>query len=740
MTEDERNSIRKQSSGTAPETAAEVEDPTYKETAAEERGAAQDTPEVSAPHENRSAVRKRNWLIGGIAAAVVLVAALTITVFAVAGNTEKLLAKAWENTATVLEARSDTQPLNAIAAVMRADEGSRELSLSGKLGETGAGDFSLVLTGSNNRDLTAAASVAYGGKNVDATLYYDSDFVGIASKTLLGSGTAYGATPGSFAEQAKGGIFDPVTGQYPISADTLKELDEMFQFRDGGNLPFDAEDLKATAGELAEQYRAFVKSVKGKKSSGRVPEVGGKAKVLTYVYPAGKTFDLLQSLGDTFFASKGVQSYLAYLNTLDTAAKEPADLTDLQAKWNKALDDLRGNYTGDITVKYYIKDGKVVYLELLGDPTYHGRTVHGKLAINFGMTSGVLKAELTADDGSGKTAVSFSSEQTMKKGVAGDTWEISVKENDTAIGGVTGSSTWYSDTGALRFQIALQPQSGKKFGLTGDGTLKVSKKGFSLSCDKVVFTDNNGEETDFSAAVKYRTGVEVPKPAAEKNLFTLSADEFKSLILGLSTNADPILGTGAGKSVTGDLEAELTGNTAGNRAAADNSELQGAELLKASPIAGCTYMGKASCGGEEVLFPVCEDSQSFGDMITAYSGGVSFSVCTYPDMVGTAADTAAYLTDYWSSLSEQKDYRNVTVSEVAASGDRAARTASYEIVMSDGTSMRSTMAFFVEMRGTTAVATEISMTPDWAEETDKPLLAEFDKLAQMPLKAADLLS
>jgi len=126
-------------------------------------------------------------------------------------------------------------------------------------------------------------------------------------------------------------------------------------------------------------------------------------------------------------------------------------------------------------------------------------------------------------------------------------------------------------------------------------------------------------------------------------------------------------------------------------------------------------------------------------MLTIYAGGVSFSVYTYDDM-GDVAQAIDSLTGYWKDMDSQKDYSDVVLGGTAAAGTKAARAASYSVSTNDKDTVRMATAYFVEVRGTTAVVTEINVVPDWAAATDGALLAEYDKLAQMPLKAASLLS
>jgi len=701
---------------------------------APEGEAAAAAPETgpAAPAADKAAVRKRNRLIGGIAAAVVLCAALAIAAAALLYNPTKLLAQSWKNTATVLEARGGAQPLGVIAEALRNGKGGRQFVLSGDMNGDGG---TLTVTVGGDHSLAASANVNYQGESTDLTAYYGTDFAGLASRALFGSDAAYGAQPGTFAEQAKGSIFDPVTGKYPLNADTLRELDDLLTADSGEDKSAGEGSLRETGKQLAKELRGFLRSVKGKRGSGAVPEVGGKAKILTYVYPADRTIELLQSMSDTLFASSGFQAYLGDLGKFD---KSSPDAQALQEKCNKAIDSLRQNYTGDVTVTYYIKDKKVVYLRVGADPTYKNETVHGLLSIDFGMSSGVLKAAVNVSDADNTAEAALSSEQTFQDGVAEDKWELTVRDNDKETCRVTGSSVWNSESGD--YQASFAAHDGEKtMTLSAQGTLKVGKADFGLTLDKVAETDWAGGTRTFSAALQYKSGVEVPKPSEEKNFFALTSDEFVSLAASAAGKAAPLYGALTGSSAAPDLTGSLDGSGGGTGAAESETTADEMESVKASPIDGYTYMGKAQCGDQEVFFPVGDGGQAYEGMLTIYAGGVSFSVYTYDDM-GDVAQAIDSLTGYWKDMDSQKDYSDVVLGGTAAAGTKAARAASYSVSTNDKDTVRMATAYFVEVRGTTAVVTEINVVPDWAAATDGALLAEYDKLAQMPLKAASLLS
>jgi hypothetical protein len=179
----------------------------------------QEAPETRGPSD--AAARRKRRLIVGLVLGAALCAALAAAAAAVLGSPARVLAGAWKNTATVLEARSGAQPLGVAAEAIRNGKSGRRFTLSGGAGEQKG---ALTVTAGDGR-LAARAELTAGGGTTDLSAYYGTEFAGIASRALFGGDTAYGAKPGSFAEEAKGGIFDPVSGEYPMNAETLRELE-----------------------------------------------------------------------------------------------------------------------------------------------------------------------------------------------------------------------------------------------------------------------------------------------------------------------------------------------------------------------------------------------------------------------------------------------------------------------------------------------------------------------------------
>ena len=142
------------------------------------------------PWETKTPKKKKTGLIVGIAAAVVAVAAGVGAYFVLGAskNPDKLLADAWEKTNEAREERAAGQPLRAMGAAMDLDISAEEI------------------------------------QGLDLGVYLGDRTMGLSSEQILGDDTFYMLDLKDPAAAARGTIFDPDTGVYPLDEADRKSV------------------------------------------------------------------------------------------------------------------------------------------------------------------------------------------------------------------------------------------------------------------------------------------------------------------------------------------------------------------------------------------------------------------------------------------------------------------------------------------------------------------------------------
>jgi hypothetical protein len=238
-------------------------------------------------------------------------------------------------------------------------------------------------------------------------------------------------------------------------------------------------------------------------------------------------------MSDTFFDGAGA--------SFGGAGGTASDARTLRQRCDAAIDGLRKNYAGDVTVQYYIREKKVICLRVEAEPSYRGEAFRCALDVDFGMSTGVLKAKTSVSGKGESVEAAATSGQTFRDGVAEDKWDLSVREDGSETLRLSGGSVWNSESGAYR--ASADAHDGEKsYAVSAEGTLKIGKADFELSLDKISDTDWAGGTHVFAAGVKYESGVEVPEPSGEKNLFKLTSDEFLALAASSAGKAAPLYG------------------------------------------------------------------------------------------------------------------------------------------------------------------------------------------------------
>ena len=669
---------------------------------------------------------KKKGLMIGIAAAAVVIAVAAMLIF-LRPSADQLLADAWEKTCEVLEARGAGQPLKAMGEVMSSESGTLSLAFSDLAsgGETFNGALGLDITSDGNGNAYMLVNLAFENIKADVGYCVSDDFVGIGSSTLLGNGTLYGATPGNFTQEARGSIFDPETGGYPIDAEILAQLDEAFS----GDELFDADALRTDIDQLAETYKDFVKSAEGSKRMGKVPGSGKKATVLTYVYRTEQMVGMLEQMGNIVFESQGFTSYFEYLMSLN------GDFSpwDLEKEWRKVLQDLRENYQGDATITYYLTDGYVTYLQIASQSSYDGEQVNLTMDVDLGLEDGDLIAELVTDGTQSDMCFSLVSSQRTENGASVNQWELSMDEDGTQIFELSGSSQWNLTSGSLQSYLALQSEGNKLFSVDAHGTLTADETAFTLQYDDVRMRAE-GEEISFALDIGYDSARNVAVPRNRINIFMLDEYEFLELVARLGENVEAISSEldAMGLGLTGDYEdPESTDRTDWDT---------GEGTITVPPIKEGGYIGVASCGGQEVYVPATGQVDSYDGMLSAWTDNVSDCVyVAYEGMDEEPAEARALATSYWDWMVDDESMKIVSRRDPVVSGDKAARSFVYDYMFEEEFSLRSSLVTYAEQRGGTTIITEIIIYPDGITAEERAMLEEYDQLQQMPIPAASLL-
>lgn len=490
--------------------------------------------EEAAPAKQRRGKGKLLW----IAVAAVLIVGAIVGIFAVqlTENPEKLLADGWSNTYRILSERYSGGPLSAMGEALAKDAPSTKLSLA--LSDVVwsemeiPGTLELALHADSEKNVALTADTTFLDIPLDAQFYCNSDFLGLGSRALVGDSTVYGATPGHFAEEAKDGAF--VSDSDMESMDVLKRLDDIFNGVDNSQGAA-LEDIDTTMAELTAQYKAFVQSVKPEKSKGAVPTTEAAATVLTYVYPANKAIDTLESMMNTYLSSEWAETY--YESIYGAASYTGGlSLKEMRGVWAEVLADLRKNYTGDITVRYYLVNKTVAYLEISGEPTYAGEKAKLDGYVDFGLEGDTLTAEVSLGDATDTYGLRLTSQRTLSDTKAASDWKVEGLQNGSAMHPITsGHSQWDKASGALRFSMAGNFYAGGI--LDGSGTLAVDDAGgFKLALGSVRVIDGSETVASVGVALTLERGIAVPQPENTQNILKSTEDELYGLLETVSDN------------------------------------------------------------------------------------------------------------------------------------------------------------------------------------------------------------
>ena len=474
---------------------------------------------------------------GGYARAILLalvfvILALSAIAFVVFknGNTEpgKLLEVGWGKTNEVLSQRYNSGPLKAINTVAVQNADSSELSVFiadlQVNGQSLDSTLKIDVYDVAAEGLAVLADINLMGSSLDAQFYANKGFIGLGSKALFGNNTAYGATPGHFAEECTGGIFDPATGVIPMDPADLMELDTAMRGFD--TTEDKTKSLNTVMETLMGQYKDFVLSVAPQKSKGLVPSTGEKATELTYVYPASKFIETLQVMSNTFWSSEYVTSYSSVTNMIGQGGASSA-----KAEWDQILDDLRKNYTGDFTVRYYLVDKTIAYLSVSAEPTYNGESVAFEAYIDFGLTDDTLSAELSLHNNFDDFRISVTSSSVTKDDTDTTSFKLESTINNSTSFTLSGSYSWDKASGVIQLNMAADShdtytgivQMNASGNLTVNGTDK-----FRLVLDKVEISDGTSP-VSFRLDLTLQASETLPKPLSSQNIFKLTENEFYQL-------------------------------------------------------------------------------------------------------------------------------------------------------------------------------------------------------------------
>ncbi|MGM9521446.1 MAG: hypothetical protein ACI3VB_03095 [Oscillospiraceae bacterium] len=452
---------------------------------------------------------------------VILAAIMLTAVLAGCGDESKLekdptgyLKAAIQNTQSDILERYSASPIAAIMESVSSGNASFSISGSGETDETGSvGIDATLYTSEAGAYLLDFTANAYNGLvNLNAQLYADSEFVGVACAPLLGDDTFYGVKPYDLYEQAEGSIFDENSGtDYGFDISPLKEIDELLEAvknSDGLTLDETIEQLEGLSDSFIDSRSYTYES-----ADVSVGTESLKGYVLTTTYTGediaaltDQVFELL--LNNAFYS--GLMEY--------SAAADGSSVQEIEAEIDEMLAEIEQSTT-QFEVKYYIADGKVVSLE--ENCLDENGNVITTSVINYYAGSGNGISVTVSSDDTGNIVIT----STVDDGDAyAHTIFISADGESVSL-----TTTWDSKSGALSGTLEADGAS-----MSLSGTLNAEKdKGFSFENGELSIVSDGAEPVTLSFSASAENGTDFPAVSETKNLFELTEDEFYAIIYNI---------------------------------------------------------------------------------------------------------------------------------------------------------------------------------------------------------------
>lgn len=219
------------------------------------------------------------------------------------------------------------------------------------------------------------------------------------------------------------------------------------------------------------------------------------------------------------------------MSYFDYLAQQGGDFSadSMENGWNEVLETLRQSYSGDITVSYYLSDGKSRFCRWTRPLRLTASAYRWHAEVDLGIESGVLTADISMEDGVDRIGMSLRSEQGQNEGVAFSDWTLSLQENGTEAGFVSGGSSWDHDSGELESRFSVGAQGTELLTLEGTGVLAADDTAYALEYDSLTLAAD-GAAIRCGLQMRYDSSAAVTEPERQTAFFAMTEEEFLGLM------------------------------------------------------------------------------------------------------------------------------------------------------------------------------------------------------------------
>ena len=426
------------------------------------------------------------------------------------------LQTAFDNTMADIRTRYASSPLTAITGSMSGPMCEIEFQHTESNNVTGT--FILggtVYADGESQQMLVDGNIGAGGVSMDAQLYYDSEFLGVAMPFLLGNDDLYGFRPYGLVEQAQGSIFDASTGsEFGFDISQLQELDGMLNSirnSEGLSIQSIADEIAAAGDEFNASLEYTVEAQKF--------TVAGEEKdgyVLNAVYTGQDVASLMESIFNIMKESS------IFTVIFDMAAQTGSGTTeaDFDAQVDAVIQELRADQS-QISVSYRVCDGKVVSMDMetQGD----------------GAASSAVSVDYYGEDGNTVSISSggvglFTSQVDTSDGYY-HTITMNSSTDPAVNSAVNMAAGWDSSSGDLVLNIETV-DAGTVSSVGFSGTLTAAEgEGFSLDIPTVTM---DGSINDITFSFSGQDIDTFPDIGERVNVFELTEDELYELAYNIA--------------------------------------------------------------------------------------------------------------------------------------------------------------------------------------------------------------
>ena len=475
------------------------------------------TPAVEMSFGHVKTNRFPRWLIGAGIAAVLLVTlaftwqallmlvapktALTLAL----GTTGKDLQQRYSNSPATVIAESGTYLRDGMLSV------NADVSYEGEQMQA-----QLNLAFNKERKQTAAgAALTLREKSYHANFYLDPEFAAV-STDLFNDGTYYGVTFETFKADIRKSIFGE-----ELSDAQIENINSFIQaFLDVYTLDIDRKELIKPYKRVIKQY---IKDLEAEKSNDTifVDDKEYSCSTLTYSLSESDLYGLLDKLLDTLEDDDDLKAIICreqISNMTGSSIKDRYEKSILEMR--EALNEAIEEADFSLDVVFYIRNGRVVSMELTSNIEADGDVAEISAEISFGLNTKsdiVIDLSVNADDeiAEMKLTSEVTDEQDYYKETL--TAEVNIPHEDKVK--VTFATKWNKNNGKLTLSAKAQADSDtQEFSM--QCTLNKLSNGFELTIDRKNLEDflsqidagTLPEGLEFTVIIRCTKGADIAKP------------------------------------------------------------------------------------------------------------------------------------------------------------------------------------------------------------------------------------